>query len=120
MPKKILVAEDEAEYRLLLGRVLQEAGYEVAAAANGRKALELFEGGKPDLILLDVVLPDMTGFELYKQLRSKGARATPVLFCTVRSAASSLARAVEGGAVDYVLKPFDPDDLLRRVRAALG
>ena len=118
--KKILVVEDEEEYRLLLENVLGEAGYSVFAARTGKKGLELLAAHAPDLILLDVMLPDMVGFDFCRKVRAGGGAAgTPILFCTVRSAVSSLARGVKEGGTDYVLKPFVVSDLLDRVSAAL-
>jgi DNA-binding response OmpR family regulator len=120
MKKKILVVDDEEEYRVLLGRVLTGAGYDVFSAGNGAEGLKLFASRSPDLIMLDVMLPDMLGFEFCHKIRGgKDAPQTPVLFCTVRSAVSSLARGVREGSTDYVIKPFVPEDLLKRVAAAL-
>lgn len=117
---RILVVEDEEEYRKLLRRVLEKAGYEMLEAATGAEALALFSAHEPDLILLDVVLPDMLGFDVRRRLKPKPGRTMPpVLFCTVRSAAASLAEGVSLGSADYVLKPFDPVDLLARVGEAL-
>lgn len=120
MSRKILVVDDEEEYRVLLSRVLTAAGYEVFAAGTGQEGLELFAARSPDLVLLDVMLPDMLGFDFLRKIRGGGARETPVLICTVRSAVSSLARGVREGSTDYVIKPFVPADLLKRVRAALN
>jgi two-component system OmpR family response regulator len=120
--KKILVVDDEEEYRVLLSRVLEGAGYKVFSAGTGQEGLKLFDEREPDLILLDVMLPDMLGFEFCHKIRAGGGDAsdTPVLFCTVRSAVSSLAQGVREGSTDYVIKPFIPEDLLKRVRAALS
>lgn len=119
--KKILVVDDEEEYRTLLMRVLSGAGYEVFAAGNGADGLELYASRKPDLVMLDVMLPDMLGFDFCRTIRGgKDAPATPVLFCSVRSAVTSLAQGLKEGSTDYVIKPFVPDDLLKRVEAALG
>lgn len=119
--QKILVVDDEEEYRVLLSRVLTGAGYEVSAAGTGQEGLKLFAARRPDLILLDVMLPDMLGFEFCRKIRAGESEAvTPILFCTVRSAVSSLARGVREGSTDYVIKPFVPEDLLKRVRAALS
>lgn len=119
--KRVLVVDDEEEYRTLLVRVLGAAGYEVLAAGNGADGLKLFSEKTPDLIMLDVMLPDMLGFDFCKKVRAgKTAPKTPVLFCSVRSAVSSLARGLKEGSTDYVIKPFVPEDLLKRVRAALG
>ena len=119
-PKKILVVEDEADYRVLLREFLGKAGYAVFDASTGEKGLELFREESPDLLLLDVMLPDMTGFDFCAKIRGGKLRPqTPILFCTVRSAVSQLARGMKSGGTDYVLKPFVPEDLLARVRAAL-
>jgi DNA-binding response OmpR family regulator len=118
--KKILVVEDEPEYRELAERVLSQAGYRVLTAGTGQAGLKAFRDEHPDLILLDVMLPDMVGFDLCRRIREDPSRGeTPVLFCTVRSAVSSLAEGLKAGSTDYVIKPFDPKDLLERVRAAL-
>ncbi|MDE2141795.1 MAG: response regulator transcription factor [Elusimicrobia bacterium] len=119
--KKILVVDDEEEYRVLMCRVLAAAGYEVRSAANGRDGLKLYAESVPDLVMLDVMLPDMLGFDFCRTIRA-GAEApeTPVLFCSVRFAVSSLARGIREGSTDYVIKPFVPEDLLARVRAALA
>lgn len=119
MAKKILVVEDEEEYRALVESVLGKAGYEVHAAPNGAEGLAAYATVKPDLVLLDIMLPDMIGYDIAKGMRAAGRPKTPILFCSVRSAASSLAQGLAVGSVDYVLKPFDPADLLARVRAAL-
>ncbi|OGS37298.1 MAG: hypothetical protein A2506_12420 [Elusimicrobia bacterium RIFOXYD12_FULL_66_9] len=119
--KKILVVEDEEEYRLLFGSVLGEAGYAVFSAPNGEEGLRLYAEQAPDLVILDVMLPDVLGFEFCRRVRDGKVRPqTPILFCTVRSAVSQLARGVKSGGTDYVLKPFAPEDLLARVRAALN
>lgn len=119
MAKRILVVEDEEEYRALVESVLGAAGFAVTAAANGADGIAAYARVKPDLVLLDVMLPDMIGFDIAKAMLASGRPKTPVLFCSVRSAASSLAEGLKAGSVDYVLKPFDPEDLLARVRAAL-
>lgn len=117
---RILVIEDEEEYRKLQRRVLEKAGYEMLEAATGAAGLALFAESAPDLVLLDVVLPDMLGFDVRRKMKPKaGRKMPPVLFCTVRSAAASLAEGVSLGSADYVLKPFDPADLLARVKDAL-
>lgn len=120
MAKTILVVEDEEEYRLLMESVLGKAGYRVYAAPNGKRGLALYEEVEPDLVLLDVMLPDMIGFDIGRKMRALGRPETPMLFCSVRSAAASLADGLRAGAADYVLKPFEPADLLARVKAALS
>ena len=119
MAQRILVVDDEEEYRALTEGVLAGAGFSVTTAANGEDGIAAYARVKPDLVLLDVMLPDMIGFDIAKAMRATGRPKTPVLFCSVRSAASSLAEGLRAGSADYVLKPFDPEDLLARVRAAL-
>jgi DNA-binding response OmpR family regulator len=120
MKKKILVVDDEEEYRVLLCRVLTGAGYDVFSAGNGQEGLKLYAERRPDLVMLDVMLPDMLGFDFCRKIRGgQDAPETPVLFCTVRSAVSSLARGIREGSTDYVIKPFVTDNLLKRVRAAI-
>lgn len=119
--RRILVVDDEEEYRVLLVRTLSRAGYEVFSAANGADGLKLFSEMKPDLVMLDVMLPDMLGFDFCRKIRGgQDAPGTPVLFCSVRSAVSSLAQGLREGSTDYVIKPFVPEDLLARVKAALA
>ena len=118
--KKILVVEDEAEYRTLLREVLGKAGYAVFDASTGEAGLSLYREQGPDLLLLDVMLPDMTGFDFCTKVRAGKVRPnTPILFCTVRSAVSQLAKGIKAWGTDYVLKPFDPENLLERVSVAL-
>jgi len=118
--KKILVVEDEPDYRIILREVLGKAGFVVVDAATGEAGLELYRTESPDLVLLDVMLPDMTGFEICEKIRKGKVRPlTPILFCTARSAVSQLAKGVKLGGTDYVIKPFVTEDLLARVRAAL-
>lgn len=118
--KKILVVEDEPDYRVILREILGKAGYAVLDAPTGEAGLDLYRAESPDLVLLDVILPDMTGFDICEKIRKGKVRPhTPILFCTARSAVSQLARGVKLGGTDYVIKPFVAEDLLARVRAAL-
>lgn len=118
--KKILVVEDEFDFRELLCHVLTEKGYSVSAAGNGEEGIQLYASLAPDLVILDVHLPDMTGFEICRKIRAEGPRPeTPVLICTVRSEVAPVAEGLASGATDYVLKPFQISDLLERVESAL-
>lgn len=118
--KKILVVEDEPDYRVILRDILGKAGYAVLDASTGETGLSLYRAESPDLVLLDVILPDMTGFDICEKIRKGKVRPhTPILFCTARGAVSQMARGVKLGGTDYVIKPFVPEDLLARVRAAL-
>mgnify|MGYP001612631442 CR=1 FL=1 len=121
MKRRILIVEDESDFRDLIGHLLSEKGYDVDTAANGEEGLRLYGELAPDLVLLDVHLPDMTGFEICRKIRAEGPRATtPILICTVRSEVAPVAEGLGSGATDYVIKPFQVSDLLDRISAALA
>ncbi len=120
MAAKILVVEDEEDFRVLLVSVLKRAGYQVVSADTGEGGLEVYKKENPDLIVLDVQLPDADGFEICRRIRADGPwKDTPILFCTVRSAVAPVAEGLNVGATDYIIKPFDNEDLLSRVKGAL-
>ncbi|HSJ57574.1 MAG TPA: response regulator [Anaerolineae bacterium] len=114
--KRILVAEDEPDIRGLIVFTLQYAGFEVVEAFNGQDAVEKAAVVKPDLILLDVRMPKMTGYEACQVLKAEEAtRPIPVIFLSARGQDAEVKFGLELGAEEYILKPFAPDDLLRRV-----
>ena len=118
---RILIVEDEPDIRELVTHVLTDKGYEVEAAPNGEEGLRLYAERAPDLLLLDVNLPDMTGFEICRKIRLHGPRPqTPILICTVRSEVAPVAEGLSSGVTDYVIKPFLIADLLERIAAALA
>lgn len=114
---KILVVDDDLELAALIGFALRQAGYLVVQAADGHAALQVFEQERPDLVILDVNLPQLDGFEVCRQLRSRAA--TPIMLLTVRAAEDDQVRGLDLGADDYLTKPFSPRTLLARVRALL-
>jgi two-component system KDP operon response regulator KdpE len=116
-PPKILVIDDEPQIRTLLRNTLGRAGYAVVEAASGKEALNARNIDHPDLILLDLGLPDRDGLELVAALR--GELALPVIVVSAREESEQKVAALDLGACDYVTKPFDTDELLARVRAAL-
>ncbi|TPG20075.1 DNA-binding response regulator [Sphingomonas koreensis] len=113
----ILVVDDEPHIRRLLQGTLTRAGYRIVEAGSARQALEAIVEGAPDLVLLDLGLPDRDGLELLPAIQ-KQSRA-PVLIISARDATEEKVTALDLGAVDYVTKPFDTEELLARVRAAL-
>lgn len=117
MPLRILVVDDEPNILATLAPLLRTRGYEVSTAMNGRGALEVIERENPDLIVLDLGLPDIDGVEVCRLVRA--SRATPILVLSARGGESDKVRALDAGADDYVTKPFGPDELLARVRVAL-
>jgi len=117
---KILIAEDERDIRDLVSFTLTFAGYEVHTAANGREALELAPQLMPDLILLDVRMPHMTGYETCQALKQLDpVKDIPVVFLSAKGQDVEMQAGLNAGAVDYILKPFSPDDLARRVTEIL-
>lgn len=115
---KVLVVDDDLELLSLVAYALRQAGFLALEAPTGERALELVAAERPDLLILDLNLPGIDGFEVCRRLRTGGDR-TPVLMLTVRSAEESEVQGLEIGADDYLTKPFSPRTLLARVRALL-
>ncbi|MEV4012246.1 response regulator transcription factor [Nonomuraea angiospora] len=124
MGERLLVVDDEPTVKELLSATLRFAGFTVSSAENGAQALESARRDPPDLVLLDVMLPDLDGFEVIRRLRSLprgGGRPgpVPVLFLTARDATADKINGLRLGGDDYVTKPFDLEELLARIRAIL-
>src|ERR1017187_3333115 len=120
MPKRIAIVEDEAELASLIEYNLVRHGYEAQILTGSKGTLKLLEQAKPDLILLDVMLPDVDGFELCRQIRQSAVLARiPVLFLTARSDEVDRVLGLEIGGDDYMTKPFSPRELIARVKAHL-
>jgi DNA-binding response OmpR family regulator len=117
MSKKIMVVDDEERLRSLLQAYLAQDGYNVSTAANGREALMLARQEKPDLIILDIMMPEMDGYEFLRVHRRE--QDTPIIILTARVDESDNVLGLELGADDYVTKPFSPRVLAARVRAVL-
>ena len=115
---RILVVDDEAAITDLVGLALRYEGFEVTAAATGRAALAAAAEFGPDLLVLDVMLPDMNGLEICSRLRAQGMRV-PVVFLTARDATEDKITGLTVGGDDYVTKPFSLDELIARIRAVL-
>ncbi|MGA7625336.1 MAG: response regulator transcription factor [Candidatus Acidiferrales bacterium] len=113
---KILVVEDEPELASALVRGLEEEQFQVQHCSSGKAALQKSESGNFDLILLDVLLPDLNGFDVVEQLRQR-SRETLVLMLTARDSLADIVRGLDSGADDYLTKPFSFLELLARVRA---
>ncbi|HEY7064745.1 MAG TPA: adenylate/guanylate cyclase domain-containing protein [Chloroflexota bacterium] len=112
----ILVVDDTPANIQTVAAILKEHGYQVSVATNGKQALAALERVRPDLILLDVIMPEMDGFETCRQLKSVAAwRDIPVIFLTAQTDVANIVQGFELGAVDYVAKPFQPHELLARV-----
>jgi CheY-like chemotaxis protein len=118
---KILVAEDERDIRELIGFTLRFAGYEVVTAGNGEEAVEAARVELPDLILMDVRMPKMTGYEACEIMKADPAIANiPVVFLSAKGQDSEIRIGLAAGATEYLLKPFAPDELTQRVRELLA
>jgi two-component system OmpR family response regulator len=115
---RLLVVDDEPSIRELLTASLRFAGFEVFDAADGGEALKLAEQYRPDLVVLDVMLPDLDGFTVTRRLRERG-REMPVLFLTARDETSDKVQGLTVGGDDYVTKPFSLEEVVARIRAVL-
>jgi CheY-like chemotaxis protein len=112
----ILVAEDERDIRELINFTLVFAGHQVTQASNGAEAVELAPKVKPDLIMMDVRMPKMTGYEACRQMKQMDElKNTPVIFLSAKGQDEEVQTGIEAGAVAYILKPFSPEDLTRQI-----
>lgn len=118
MKRRVLVVEDDAPIRTLVAEVIRLQGHDVLEAANGAQAIELAASGQPDLVLVDWVLPDISGTEVILELRRQGLTG-PVVMLTARSAKMDEVVGLEVGADDYITKPFDSRILAARINAHL-
>lgn len=117
----ILAADDDPDILALVAFRLERAGYRVATAGDGEEALALARRERPDLCILDVMMPGLTGYEVTRALREDEAtKAIPVILLTARVQEQDVARGFEAGADDYIKKPFSPQELRARVQAILG
>ena len=118
---KILIAEDERDIRDLITFTLGFAGYEVVSAANGEEAVNLARQEIPDLVLMDVRMPRMTGYEACAAMKADPKlKDIPVVFLSAKGQDAEIQTGLQAGAVDYLLKPFAPDQLTERVQAVLA
>jgi DNA-binding response OmpR family regulator len=119
--RRILVVDDDPDLRRIVGDALEGAGYDVRAAADGREAVSTASLYLPDLVLLDVMMPDADGFTVYERLRQKPAELrSPIIFLTARRDIDDKLLGFEKGAADYITKPFHMRELIARVKVHLG
>ena len=117
----ILIADDDPDILALVSFRLQRAGYEILQARNGEEAVQMALDRRPDLAILDVMMPRMDGYEATRRLRQhEETRRMPVILLTARVQEEDIARGFDAGADDYVKKPFSPQELGSRVQAVLG
>jgi DNA-binding response OmpR family regulator len=118
---RVLVVDDEPEIGRILAMILRGAGFEAAAVTGGRAALEGLAATPADLVILDVTMPDLDGFETLRRIREAPATARlPVIMLTANTGDADRARAASLGADDFIAKPFEPADAVARVRALLA
>ncbi len=121
MAEKILIVDDDMETLRLVGLMLQRQGYQIVAASNGTQALGLTRNEKPDLIVLDVMMPDMDGYEVTRQLRQdKDTLDIPIILFTAKSQVDDKVTGYEVGADDYLTKPVHPAELVAHIKALLA
>jgi DNA-binding response OmpR family regulator len=117
----VLVADDDPDVRDVVVFKLEQSGYEVLAAEDGGVALELARSVMPDLLVLDVMMPRMTGLDVCRELRARESTASiPIILLTARAQEGDVERGFAWGADDYLTKPFSPRELASRVRAVLA
>ena len=117
---KVLVVDDTADIAALMARALQDQGYEVFVAGDGRSALQVASAQHPDVILLDIMMPVMNGIEVLRELKHDASlRAIPVILVTAKSEVADVIAGLDAGAHDYVTKPFKREILAARVRSAV-
>ncbi len=118
---KILIAEDERDIRDLITFTLRFANYDVVAASNGEEAVNLAKQEVPDLILMDVRMPRMTGYEACAAIKAQpNLKDIPIIFLSAKGQDSEIQAGLQAGAVEYLLKPFAPDQLTARIQAILA
>ena len=118
---KILIAEDERDIRDLIAFTLTFAGHKVISTANGEEAYQKALSEAPDLILLDVRMPRMSGYEACENIKAHHrTRDIPIVFLSAKGQESEVRAGMEAGAEEYILKPFSPDQLTERIRAILS
>ncbi len=116
--RRILIADDEADLRRLVSFTLGNHGFEVIEVADGAAAIEAIRTERPDLVLLDVMMPERSGYDVLKDMKEDAAtHGIPVIMLSAMSQTREVAEGLELGAVDYICKPFAPGDLVRRIEA---
>jgi len=116
--ERLLLVDDEENLRSMLDAALRHSGFDVVPVGSGREALDAVKAERPELIVLDVMLPDIDGFEVCRRLRTEGDR-TPVLFLTARDATEDTVRGLTLGGDDYLVKPFSLEELVARIGSVL-
>ena len=120
MAQTILVVEDESQVRMLLAKLLEKNDYEVSTASDGLEAMKYLEESRPDLMLVDVMMPRLDGFSLVKAIRyNPENRSIPIIFLTAKTDARSMIEGINVGAKFFLTKPFQIGDVLAKIKKAL-
>ena len=120
MSKKVLVVDDSLDVIKMIGLMLQHQGFEIIAAQSGAQALAKAQAENPDVIILDIMMPGVDGYEVCRRLRADPVTAnTPILMFTAKTSVSDKVAGFEAGADDYLTKPIRPSDLVSRIEAVL-
>ena len=118
---RILIAEDNAEIRTLVSSILVEEGHKVGVAQNGQQALDMMTDDPPDVLVLDIMMPQMDGYTVLKELKSSGIKETmKILILTAKTSESDWVRGYKLGADSYLTKPFDTDELINGIEDLLS
>ena len=117
MKHRVLIVDDDLALSEMLGIVLRNEGLDVVLCADGSSAMAIFRESRPDIVLLDLMLPGIDGIEVCRRIRAESG--TPIVMLTARTDTLDVVAGLESGADDYVLKPFKPQELIARVRARL-
>ena len=117
----VLVADDEEDIKVVLRMFLEAVGYEVVTAFDGLDALEQIKSTKPDVVLMDIMMPVIDGIEVVRQMKATpGIRDIPVVMLTAAAQSDMVERAIQAGAADYIVKPFEPEAVQRAIEKVLG
>ncbi len=117
---KILVVDDAPEIGIMMEDILSLSGYEVITAPNADAAWEKIRANAPNVILLDVMMPGKNGYEFCAELKQSTFKYIPVIFVSVKRDREDIEKGMKAGAADYVTKPFDPDDLVKRIQKVVN
>jgi len=115
---KVLIADDALFMRMTLGNILKEAGYEICEAKNGREMIEVYEKENPDLIMLDITMPEMDGLDGLKNLKKRYPKAK-VIMCSAMGQQTMVLDAIRSGAYDFIVKPFERGKVLDSIKKVL-
>jgi two-component system, chemotaxis family, chemotaxis protein CheY len=120
MPRRVLIVDDAAFMRMMIKDILVNNGYEIMGEANnGFKAIELYKKEKPDIVTMDITMPDMDGIAAVKEIRKYDPSAK-IVMCSALGQQSMVMEAIQAGARDFIVKPFQPDRVLEALRKVLG